>query len=126
MRALSKIGPVLLFASLLAATAQADERDRLTYLTFSGPVQLPGVTLSAGTYTFRLADPDGDRHVVQVLNKQNGKLITTLMTIPDMTLSPPKDAFVMFEERPAGSPQAMKAWFYPGNSIGEEFIYPKK
>ena len=32
----------------------------------------------------------------------------------------------MFEERPAGSPQAMKAWFYPGNSTGEEFIYPKK
>jgi hypothetical protein len=126
MRALSKIGPVLLFASLVAATAPADERDRLTYLTFSGPVQLPGVTLSAGTYTFRLADPEGDRHVIQVLNRQNGKLITTLMTIPNMALDARKDAYVMFEERPAGSPSAMKAWFYPGNSVGEEFIYPKK
>jgi hypothetical protein len=126
MRVLSKIGSVLLFAALVAGTAQADERDRLTYLTFSGPVQLPGVTLSAGTYTFRLADPEGDRHVIQVLNRQNGKLITTLMTIPNMALDAPKDAYAMFEERPAGSPPAMKAWFYPGNSIGEEFIYPKK
>jgi hypothetical protein len=126
MRALSKIGPVLLFATLLAAAAHADERDRLTYLTFSGPVQLPGATLSAGTYTFRLADPEGDRHVIQVLDKQSGKLVTTLMTIPNTMLDAPKDRYVMSEERPAGSPQAMKAWFYPGNSTGEEFIYPKK
>jgi hypothetical protein len=31
----------------------------------------------------------------------------------------------MFAERPAGSPQAIQMWFYPGDRIGEEFVYPK-
>jgi hypothetical protein len=110
----------------LAAGARADEHDRLTYMTFSGPVQLPGVTLAAGTYTFKLADTDGNRHIVQVFRKENSKLITTVMTIPNERLEPVKDTYIMFAERPVGSPQAMKAWFYPGRSIGEEFIYPKQ
>jgi hypothetical protein len=118
---------VLALASLVAIGARADETDRLTYITFSGPVQLPGITLAAGTYTFKLADLAGNRHVVQVFSKEDSpKLITTLMTIPNQRLDPVKDTYIMFQERPAGSPQAMKAWFYPGRSIGEEFIYPKQ
>jgi len=110
----------------LAPGARADENDRLTYMTFSGPVQVPGVTLAAGTYTFKLADTQGNRHVVQVFNKDDNKLITTLMTIPNERLEPVKDTFVMFSERPAGTPVAVKAWFYPGRSIGEEFLYPRQ
>jgi hypothetical protein len=110
----------------LAAGARADEHDRLTYLTFSGPVQLPGVTLVAGTYTFKLADTDGNRHIVRVFKKESSTLIATLMTIPNQRLEPVKDTYIMFAERPVGAPQAMKAWFYPGRSIGEEFIYPKR
>ena len=58
--------------------------------------------------------------------EESPKLITTLMTIPNQRLEPVKDTYIMFQERPAGMPQAMKAWFYPGRSIGEEFIYPKQ
>jgi len=32
----------------------------------------------------------------------------------------------MFAERPAGQPQAIQVWFYPGDRIGEEFVYPKR
>jgi hypothetical protein len=113
-------------ALALAPGARADENDRLTYMTFSGPVQIPGVTLAAGTYTFKLADTQSNRHVVQVFTKDDNKLITTLMTIPNERLEPVKDTFVMFSERPAGTPVAVKAWFYPGRSIGEEFLYPRQ
>jgi hypothetical protein len=109
----------------VASGARADEYDKLTHLTFSGPVQLPGVTLGAGTYTFKLA-PTNDRHIVQIFKKDNNQLIATLMTMPNRLLTPPDDPYVMFAERPAGSPAAMKAWFYPGNSSGWEFIYPKQ
>lgn len=127
MRPLRILGCVIAFASLVSIGARADENDRLTYLTFSGPVQLPGVTLAAGTYTFKLADLSGSRHVIHVFSKEESpKLITTLMTIPNERLEPVKDTYIMFQERPAGMPQAMKAWFYPGRSIGEEFIYPKQ
>jgi hypothetical protein len=30
-----------------------------------------------------------------------------------------------FRERPAGEPEALRAWFYPGRNWGEEFVYPK-
>jgi len=126
MRPLRTLGCILALTSLIAVGARADENDRLTYLTFSGPVQLPGVTLAAGTYTFKMADLSGSKHVVQVMTKEDSpKLITTLMTIPNERLDPVKDTYIMFQERPVGMPQAMKAWFYPGRSIGEEFIYPK-
>jgi hypothetical protein len=48
------------------------------------------------------------------------------MTIPNVRLEPVKDTLVMFAERPSGVPVAVKAWFYPGRSIGEEFMYPKQ
>ena len=127
MRPIRTFGCVLAFATLVAVGARADDNDRLTYMTFSGPVQLPGVTLAAGTYTFKMADLSGSKHVVHVFTKEESpKLITTLMTIPNQRLDPVTDTLIMFQERPAGSPQAVKAWFYPGRSIGEEFIYPKQ
>ena len=33
---------------------------------------------------------------------------------------------IRFKERATGKPQALKAWFYPGNTIGHEFVYPKE
>jgi hypothetical protein len=125
MRVITSLTCAVALTLALAPGARADENDRLTYMTFSGPVQIPGVTLAAGTYTFKIADTQSNRHVVQVFTKDDNKLITTLMTIPNDRLEPVKDTFVMFAERPAGTPVAVKAWFYPGRSIGEEFLYPR-
>jgi hypothetical protein len=126
MRAFTSFGCAVALTLALAPGARADENDRLTYMTFSGPVQVPGVTLAAGTYTFKFADGATSRHVVQIFKKDDQKLITTVMTIPNQRLEPVKDTFVMFAERPTGVPVAVKAWFYPGRSIGEEFLYPKQ
>jgi hypothetical protein len=30
-----------------------------------------------------------------------------------------------FTERAAGEPQAIRAWFYPGDNFGQEFVYRK-
>jgi hypothetical protein len=30
-----------------------------------------------------------------------------------------------FRERPAGQPEALKAWFYPGREWGEQFVYDR-
>ena len=107
MRPIRTLGGVLAIAALVAVGARADENDRLTYLTFSGPVQLPGVTLAAGTYTFKLADLSGSKHVVHVMTKEDSpKLITTLMTIPNERLDPV--GHHIMPKRPAGMPQAMK------------------
>jgi hypothetical protein len=30
-----------------------------------------------------------------------------------------------FSERPGDAPDALRAWFYPGDNFGQEFVYPK-
>jgi hypothetical protein len=126
MRGARLIGCALAVAALfLVSNARADEYTKLTYLTFSGPVQLPGITLPGGTYMFKLADPDSGRRVLQVWDKDGMKLYTTLLTIPDERMEASDKPVVMFSERPAGQPQAIKSWFYPDERIGQEFVYPK-
>ena len=125
MRVLKTLCGAAALCALLAPAAHADEWNKRTYLTFSGPVQIPGATLPAGTYTFELANPDTSRHVIRVSEKDSGKHIGLFMTIPNNRLDAPSDNLVMFTERPAGAPQAIQVWFYPGDRSGEEFVYPK-
>lgn len=125
MRLLRLLCCAAALAAVLAPAAHADQFDKLTYLTFSGPVQIPGATLAPGTYMFKLADSQADRHIVQVFDKAGSKLYATLLAIPDKRMDPPDKNIVLFGERPAGTPQAIKAWWYPGDSYGDEFVYPK-
>jgi hypothetical protein len=111
--------------TLLATSARADEWNKKTILTFSGPVQIPGASLPAGSYVFKLADIPGNRHVVQVFDKDEKKIFTTLLAIPNERLEPSDKPVVLFSERATGSPQAVKVWYYPGERTGNEFVYPK-
>ena len=125
MRLVKVLCGVALIAACLVPAARADGWNKKTFLTFSGPVQVPGATLQAGTYMFQLADPDNARHVVMVSSKEGDKTYGMFMTIPNERLQAPDENVIMFAESPAGTPQAVQAWFYPGDRIGEEFVYPK-
>jgi len=111
--------------TLLIPGAYADEWNKKTTMTFTGPVEIPGQVLSAGTYVFKLADSQADRNIVQVFNKAEDHLYGTFLTIPDYRMRPTGKSVIMFEERAAGAPEAVKAWFYPGDLYGNEFVYPK-
>jgi len=126
MRAINSVCCAIALSALLAPSAHADVWNKKTFFTFSAPVQVPGATLAAGTYTFKLADLSGNRHVVQIFDKGEKKIYATLMAIPDQRLAPSDKPLVLFSERAAGTPVAVKAWFYPGETIGNEFIYPRK
>jgi hypothetical protein len=60
-----------------------------------------------------------------VLDKDENRIMGTFLTIPDYRMKTPEKALVEFAERPAGSPPAIKSWFYPGENYGNEFVYPK-
>jgi hypothetical protein len=132
MRALKMIGGAVALAAVLAPVAQAQdtaEVRRLTILTFSAPVQLPGVTLPAGKYRFEMADINNAPHTVRVLSEDGLKVIGTFSTVPSTIATRDlrdTDTLVMWAERPAGQPQAAKEWYYPQRSMGEEFIYPRE
>ena len=113
----------VLLCVTLAPGAGADQWDKKTVVTFGEDVEIPGQILPAGTYIFRLANSISDRHIVQIWNADDSQLIATTMTIPDTRLDPYSRSKFEFDERPVGSPMALKVWFYPGNSTGEEFVY---
>jgi hypothetical protein len=108
----------------LGPHARADESNKLTNFTFSKAVQLPGLRLEPGRYRFELADPVESRKVIRVSSEDGKKQIGMLLTIPTTLRDPAKDAVVMFGETPAGEADAIKAWVYPGETTGYEFIYP--
>src|SRR5438128_2267450 len=113
----------LLTASV--ATAQGTLPDRKTIVTFSGPVSLPGTTIPAGSYVFKLADSPVDRHIVMVFDRDESKLITTLLAVPASRPEAKGDPVVSFKETPADRPPAVKYWYYAGEKDGNEFVYPR-
>ena len=115
----------VVFLGGMASRAMADDWDQRTTFTFSGPVEIPGQVLSAGTYVFKLADSSTNRNVVQVFSKDEKHLYGTFLAIPDARLRPAGRPIITFDETPAGSPEAVRAWFYPGDSYGHQFVYPK-
>jgi hypothetical protein len=117
---------VAVLAWFMSAGGSAQTADERTFFTFSGPFELPGVALPAGTYLFRLADPDGGRGVVQVLSADGKKAYGMFFTRADDRITPSDKPEVRFMETPAGVPPAIKSWWYPLNLEGREFIYPKE
>jgi hypothetical protein len=107
------------------ASAQTNLNQR-TVLTFSQPIEVPGKVLPAGTYTFELHESQMNRHIVQVYDADGKKLITTFLAIPNRRLETTTDTVVRFAEVAPGQPQAMRAWFYPGQTVGQEMVYSKK
>jgi hypothetical protein len=104
---------------------KADEWDKTTKITFREPVQVPGKVLDPGTYVFRLMESQANRHIVQIFNEDHTSLITTVLAIPNQRLEPTGKTVLMYDERPADQPVALAAWFYPGDNMGQEFVYPK-
>jgi hypothetical protein len=120
-----------LSGTILVPSARADEWDRKTIITFSAPVEIPGVHLTgwgvlpAGTYVFKIFDSQSDRHIVQIFNQDETTVYATILAIPNYRLKATDKTVMTFRERPAGEPEALRAWFYPGRNWGEEFVYPK-
>jgi hypothetical protein len=112
-------------ALALMPEAWAQNWNQKTTFTFSGPVEIPGQILPAGTYVFRLVDSSSNRHIVQVFNKDENRVFGTFLAIPGHRVQTSNQSVIRFEERTAGSPQAIKAWFYPNRHDGHEFVYPK-
>ena len=116
---------IALLLTFLSPAMSADEWNKKTILTFSAPVEIPGKVLPAGTYVFKILDSPANRHVVQVFDKDEKQLLGTILAVPDYRLQPTGKTTLYFEERPAGQPEALRAWFYPGDNFGQQFVYPK-
>jgi hypothetical protein len=106
------------------ATAQQVNTNERTFLTFTGAVEMPGVTLEPGTYVFKLADTQS-RNVVQVWDKDEKNMIGHWTFVQAERPRVTEDTVVMFRETREGSTPAVQFWYFPGEKIGKEFLYPK-
>jgi hypothetical protein len=117
-----------LAALVFPLSANADGWNKKTRVTFSQPVEIPGVgaqVLPAGTYVFKLLDSPSDRNIVQIFNVRGDHVYATILAIPNYRLRTTDKTVMTFRERAAGEPEALRAWFYPGHQWGQEFVYPK-
>jgi hypothetical protein len=128
MKRVTTIATAFVAAILLALSVSVGAQDfnpqEKTFLTFSNAVELPGMTLPAGTYTFKLADTPG-RNVVQVLSQDEKDIHGQFLFVQAQRPEVSGETVVTFRETREGSTPAIQYWYYPGEKIGKEFIYPK-
>jgi hypothetical protein len=114
---------LILLGIFFVPKGRADLSDKRTIVTVNHSIQVPGKVLPAGTYVFRLLSSN-DLTRVSIFNADETQLVTTVQGISDSRTEPSDKTILQFEERPAGQPEALKAWFYPGDDSGVEFVYP--
>lgn len=110
------------------ATVNADtlqSAKKKTFVTTTHSLEIPGQVLPAGKYVFQIVDTVGSRNIVRITNADETQAVAMLIAIPDYRLQATGEPVLEFHERPAGSPPAIRAWFFPREKAGLEFVYPK-
>jgi len=117
---------------------KAGDLDREVRMTFSGPVQIPGKTLPAGTYIFRPWYMSGNPNAMMVLDANGQKVEGIVMYLPASYKvdEPPawgagggdarSDIRVEFNERKVNEPLPLGTWNYPGDPNNFTLVYPKR
>jgi len=128
MNAKFAVHACLLGGMLLTGTAtkaRADEWNKKTFINTSQAIEVPGAILPPGRYVFKLVDSASNRHIVQILNERENHVFATNLAIPKQRMEPADKTILTFYEMPGGGPEPVRSWFYPGDTIGQEFAYPR-
>lgn len=108
--------------------AKASDLDNKMTLTLDAPMEVPGSDVArvvpAGTYVFRVMN-FVDQDVVTIFNADETQVVATVLAVPDFRYHASASPVVKFGENAPGSPAAIRGIFYPGNSYGWAFVYPK-
>lgn len=121
------VGGLILALSFLATpVTHADETNLSTRFQINHSFQVPGAVLQPNTeYVIRRLDFTSFRDVVQIYNSDQDHLITQFLAISAQQMEPRDKTVFNFMEVDPGYAMPIKQWFYPGRTIGFEFIYPE-
>ena len=102
---INKVALLIAFAItsvlFMEVVAHADEADQYTKITFNQAIEIPGKILPAGTYLFKLENPD-NLSVVQIRSADGTHTYATLQTIAAERGEPTADTVVVLAEQPNG------------------------
>jgi hypothetical protein len=121
-RKLTLVATVITVFVWLTPQARAQLLEQKVRVTFSGPVEVPGEILPAGSYVFEALESG---HLTRILSADERHVYTTLITVPEERTETVTNATIVLEENHPGMPQKIEAWFYPGYSTGNEFMYKR-
>ena len=116
----------LLLLTAAALPVGADTWDKKTYVTINQPIEVPGAVLPPGRYVFKLVDSASNRHIVRITNEDENRVYATNLAIPTIRSTPSGKTILTFYEMPGGGPEPVRSWFYPGDTVGQQFAYPKQ
>lgn len=109
-----------------ARTGQQSQSHQTTEVIFTAPTEVPGRVLQPGKYLFTLLPGDPDHNMVQVWSANREHLLATILTVPDYRLHAPTGSSTLkFDVNRYGDVDALRAWFFPGDNYGHEFVYPE-
>src|SRR5688572_19246489 len=119
---------IVAVARVLAASSLRAASNLLTLtmtnsLTFSKPVALPGVTLTAGTYVFESGPGGTNPNIVRVVSQNRQKLFYLAFTVPIVRPQDAEPGILTFGEATNGAPARILAWYPLGSNSGHEFMY---
>ncbi len=133
LRATPAVLCIAFLGAAFAPSISADEHDKKTTFTFSGPVEIPPVyitgmrVLPAGTYVFKVVNSSSDRHIIQIFNKDETKIFATILAIPNYRLQGERQDrdYLQRGDRPRQTRIAASVVLSRRELRGEEFVYPK-
>jgi hypothetical protein len=112
---------------MMAATSYAFVNTRVNNLTFSRSVQLPGVRLAAGAYSFEVLDPGVGIDIVRVWDREHTRIyytgITRMVALPR---GGQPNRVVVFGEALEGGVPPILVWYPIGSPKGHEFVYTQQ
>ena len=119
----------ILYLSLVSTSVfqqySAFEWNKKTTLSTESPVEFPGIVLESGNYVVRLREGGDRRSIVEILNQDETQVLATVVAVPDHRLRPEDNSDFTFHEIKHDGPRPVRSWFYTGDLIGLEFVYPK-
>jgi hypothetical protein len=122
------ISTILAVAMTLGSALQdpySNEWNKKSTLTADRRLELPGVVLEPGTYVIRLKEGSETRSLVEICNQDESQVIGTVLAVPDLAQRPDDSSEFTFFNVPQTSPEPVHTWFFSGDPIGLEFVYPK-
>jgi hypothetical protein len=120
---LGALAGVMLCIGTLAS--RADDYDKKTIVTISERTEVPGIILEPGTYVIKLLNSSSNRHIAEIMNEKMDHLYALTFTVAAEKIQRTGKTVLTFYEGSNNRPPALRKWFWPGDTIGQEFIYPK-
>lgn len=121
--ALGTFATILAVAAAPAAFAQS-EREQSNF-TITEPLDVGTFTLQPGTYNIQVVQIDANRNMIRVMDTDQKKLYTTVLTRPYPILMSdviPESRYVVWAT-PPGQPSVLRTWFPRDRSIGHEIVF---